>query len=121
MDSGSDSQSLRKLKSQVASLAKRIASLERELNDLSADVDSRTPEFIADSAEVESVLGRRFASVGTRPLSAGQIAIDVTDPVFKGLSWMKRRALLEPILDTLSERAFFRVIETHLRTPDEAN
>lgn len=111
----------RDLKAEVESLTRRVALLERELLDLTGNREARTPEFIADCAEIERVLGKRFKSVSTRPLSAGQIAVDVTDVAFKGLSWMKRHALLDPILDTLSERAFFRVIETHLRTPDETD
>jgi len=110
---------IRELKAEIGTLARRVVSLEQERVDQCADPESGTPEFIEDCAEIEHVLGKRFKSVGTRPLSAGQVAIDVTDPVFKGLSWMKRRDLLEPILATLSERTFFRVIETHLRTPDE--
>ena len=113
--------SLRSPEAEIASLTRRVALLERELAELMGNREVLTPEFDADCAEIERVLRKRFKSVSTRPLSAGQVAIDVTDVAFKGLSWMKRHALLDPILNALSERAFFRVIETHLRTPDETN
>ena len=120
-NSSKTGRSRRNLETEVASLTRRVALLERELLDLTGNREVHTPEFIADCAEIERVLRKRFKSVSTRPLSAGQVAIDVTDVAFKGLSWMKRHVLVDPILDTLSKRAFFRVIEARLRTPDETD